>query len=136
MDVDVSIIDIEDCSRGHIRAWERGTSGERYILSGSSVSVREIVEIVNASLGRHVRPRWLSPRAARWIGMPVASVVSRLAPQSGVCPDLVRTMLHGHRFSNERSVQELGMSYTPIEETVRRTLEWFRDEGLLAHTAG
>jgi len=136
IDVDVSIVDIEDCSRGHILAWERGTAGERYILSGSTLSVGAIVNIVNASIAEPVHPRWLSPRIAHRVGVPVASIVSKLARDSGVCADLVRTMLHGHRFSNDRSRTELGVIYTPIEATVARTLEWFRDEGLVERTAG
>ncbi len=131
IDATVSIIDLEDCSRGHILAAERGSPGERYILSGATVSVADLVEIVNAIVDSPVNPRWLSPGALKTFGVPAAAVISMLKSDSDVCADLVRTMLHGHRFSNTRSREKLGLAYTPIELTVERTLAWFADEGLL-----
>jgi nucleoside-diphosphate-sugar epimerase len=131
VDTTVSIVDLEDCSRGHILAAELGSPGERYILSGASVSVDELVGIVNAIVDTPVNPRWLSPAALRTFGVPAAAVISMLKPGSEVCADLIRTMLHGHRFSNTRSREKLGLAYTPIESTVARTIAWFADEGLL-----
>jgi dihydroflavonol-4-reductase len=131
IDTTVSIVDLEDCSRGHILAAELGSPGERYILSGATLSVVDLVGIVNAIVDTPVKPRWLSPVALRTFGVPAAAVISMLKPSSEVCVDLVRTMLHGHRFSNTRSREKLGLVYTPIESTIERTLAWFVDEGLL-----
>ncbi len=131
IDTTVSIVDLEDCSRGHILAAELGSPGERYILSGTTVSVADLIGIVNAIVDTPVNPRWLSPAALRTFGVPAASVISMLKPGSEVCADLVRTMLHGHRFSNTRSREKLGLVYTPIESTIERTLAWFADEGLI-----
>jgi dihydroflavonol-4-reductase len=44
---------------------------------------------------------------------------------------MVRTMLHGHVYDGSRAARELGLRYTPIEETLRRTLQWARAEGLV-----
>jgi dihydroflavonol-4-reductase len=132
VDAVVSVLDIEDCSRGHILASEVGVPGERYILSGATLSVSAIVRIVDGIVGMPVNPRWLSRRVAGAMGVPVAAVVSLLKPDAGVCPDLVRTLLHGHSFSNRKSRMDLGLAYTPIETTIERTLEWFEDEGLLS----
>ena len=40
-------------------------------------------------------------------------------------------MAHGHRYDGSRATRELGLDYTPIEDTLRRTVEWFEAEGLL-----
>jgi dihydroflavonol-4-reductase len=127
----VSIVDLEDCSRGHILAAELGSAGHRYILSGSTISVADLVGMVNAIVDTPVNPRWLSSGVVRTLGVPVATIISMLRPSSDVCADLVRTMLHGHRFSNARSREKLGLVYTPLESTVSRTIGWFEDEGLL-----
>jgi dihydroflavonol-4-reductase len=134
-DATVSIVDIQDCSRGHLLAAEFGSPGERYILSGATVSVAEIVDIVNSLREVPVNPRWISHGTVRTLGVPAAAVVSMFRAGSEVCPDLVRTMLHGHRFSNARSREDLGLEYTPFESTIARTLTWFEHEGLLpAHS--
>ncbi len=127
VDLTVSIVDLADCSRGHILAAERGVAGERYILSGATLSVREAVTIVAPILDRQIRPRWIPPAVVRYLGTPL----SRLVGGSKVCPDLVRTLLHGHRYDNTKSITDLGMAYTPIEETFAATIDWFRTEGLI-----
>ena len=131
VDTAVSVVDIEDCSRGHILAAELGVPGERYILSGATLSVAAIVQIVNGIVGTPVNPRWLSRGTVRVIGVPLAAMMLLFRPGSGVCPDLVRTLMHGHSFSSNLSRTDLGLPYTPIETTIARTLEWFQDEGLL-----
>ncbi len=48
-----------------------------------------------------------------------------------VCREMVRTLLHGHRYDGSRAERELGLVYTPARETLRRTVDWARAEGLL-----
>jgi dihydroflavonol-4-reductase len=48
-----------------------------------------------------------------------------------VCREMVRTLLHGHLYDGSRAERELGVRYTEPRETVRRTVEWARSEGLL-----
>ena len=40
-------------------------------------------------------------------------------------------MLHGHAYDGSRAERELGLVYTPIEETIRRTVEWYAEQGLV-----
>ncbi len=127
VDVTVSIVDIADCTKGHILAAERGKPGERYILSGATISVPEAVALINEVEDTDIRPRWLSPSMVRALGIPL----SRVIPSSSICPDLVRSLLHGHKFDNTKSRKELGIEYTPIADTFRRTIAWFRHEGLV-----
>jgi dihydroflavonol-4-reductase len=48
---------------------------------------------------------------------------------------MVKTMLHGHRYDGSRAVRELGVQYTPVEETLRRTIEWAEAQGLMRPSA-
>ena len=41
------------------------------------------------------------------------------------CPELARTLLHGHRYDGSLATRELGLAYRPIEETVERTIRWY-----------
>jgi dihydroflavonol-4-reductase len=49
---------------------------------------------------------------------------------SPVCPARINTLLHGHRYDGSRAQRELGVQYTSVRETFRRTIEWARAEGL------
>jgi dihydroflavonol-4-reductase len=39
--------------------------------------------------------------------------------------------LHGHRYDGSKATRELGLRYTPVEDTLRRTLEWCAERGLV-----
>jgi hypothetical protein len=43
----------------------------------------------------------------------------------------MRTILHGHRYDGSRATRELGLIYTPLDETFSRTIEWAREQGLV-----
>jgi dihydroflavonol-4-reductase len=50
----------------------------------------------------------------------------------GVCREMVRTMLHGHAYDGTRAACELGVRYTPLRETLRRTLAWYVENGYVS----
>jgi dihydroflavonol-4-reductase len=131
VDSTISLVDIADCTEGHLLAEVRGEPGERYVLSGATVTVREGIELLGRLTGVNAPVRALPPAAATAAAVAVEAVarLRRKAPR--VCRDLVRTALHGHAYDGSRAARELGLSYTPLEETIRRTLDWFRAEGLV-----
>jgi len=122
VDTAVGIVDVADCAAGHLLAAERGRPGRRYLLCGASPTLRELLEVVVRVTGRPVRPVVLPRMLLR-----CAAPATRFVRSGGfVCPDAVRTLLHGHRFDATRSVEELGLSYTPLEETIARAWAWLR----------
>ncbi len=48
-----------------------------------------------------------------------------------VCRELARTLTHGHAYDGSKAAHELGLQYTPIEETLRRTIDWWVEQGLV-----
>ena len=71
-------------------------------------------------------PRWRRWRARWWRAC--SACAARKPP---FCREMVRTLLHGHRYDGSKAARELGLAYTPVEETFRRTIEWARREGLV-----
>jgi dihydroflavonol-4-reductase len=127
----ISLVDLADCSEGHVLAETRGTPGERYLLCGSTITTREAVELLRRMWGlrREVRfgPAWLAEAGGAVIGAG-ARLVGRDAP---VCSEAVRTLLHGHSYDGSKATRELGLRYTPLEVTLLRTLEWCASQGLV-----
>ena len=127
----VSMVDIGDCIEGHLLAAERGQPGERYLLNGMTLTISEALALAADVAGVERSPR-LVPRAVATVAAGAVEGAFRLARRSPpVCREMVRTLLHGHRYDASRAERELGLSYTPPRETVRRTVEWARAEGLL-----
>lgn len=131
VDVMLSIVDIEDCTTGHINAARYGSVGERYILSGATLSVAEVVDLLATVTGREIHPRWVSESLVRRLGIPAARIVAVVKPSLGVCPDLIRTLLHGHRFDGSKAAKELRFTYREPSDTISRTVQWFAEKGLV-----
>jgi dihydroflavonol-4-reductase len=127
----MSIVDIADCVEGHVLAAERGVPGERYVLSGATLTSREALDIVAELSGVRRDVRVLPARVAAVAGAVVEAAYRVRGKHPPVCRDMVRTLLHGHRYDGSRAERELGLRYTPISETFRRTIDWAVAEGLV-----
>ena len=122
-------IDVDDCAEGHLLAEEKGRIGERYILGNDNVSMKEFFDIV-AKVAGISAPKVPMPSALAAgvaLGMELwADHVSHKEP-----PATYRSMRYTQRsafFSNAKARRELGLRTRPLEETVRRAVEWFRGD--------
>jgi dihydroflavonol-4-reductase len=132
VDTNISIVDIDDCIEGHLLAAERGRPFERYIMSGESVTSVEALEIVSELSGVRHGVRLLPAPVAKAAGAVVEGVFRARGKTPPVCREMVRTLLHGHRYDGSRASRELGLRYTPLKETFRRTIEWAQETGLVS----
>jgi dihydroflavonol-4-reductase len=131
VDTYVSVVDIADTVEGHVLAAERGTPGERYVLNGATIPSEEALEIVSELSGVEESVRMVPPAVAR-AAAALAEGVARLRGRStSLCRARIGTILHGHRYDGSRAARELGLVYTPVAETFRRTIEWARQQGLV-----
>jgi dihydroflavonol-4-reductase len=131
LDTHISIVDIADCVEGHLLGAERGVAGERYVLNGATLSSREALDIVAELSGVRRDVRFLPPRFAAVAAALVEAAFRVRGRQPPVCREMVRTLVHGHRYDGSRAQRQLGLRYTPVAETFRRTIEWATREGLV-----
>jgi dihydroflavonol-4-reductase len=131
VDTWLSLVDIRDCVEGHLLAAERGRPGERYVLSGATVSSLEALKLVSGMTGLTERPRLLPASAA----LATAAVIELASRARGrkppLCREMVTTMLHGHRYDGSRAERELGLEYRPLSDTFSATIDWALDAGLI-----
>ena len=131
IDTRISLVDIDDAIEGHLLAAEHGVRGQRYVLNSFTVTSAEAFDLLERVAGLPRRPRIVPPAAAKAAGV-LAEAGFRLARRRPpLCREMVRTILHGHAYDGSRAVRELGMTYTPAEDTLRRTVAWARETGLL-----
>lgn len=131
IDTTISLVDIDDCARGHLLAARRGASGERYLLSGATLTLREAVALLSEVTDQEVSPRFLPTGVIYAISAMVEILFRAIGRHPPICREVVRVIDHGHRHDGSRATRELGLEYTPIDDTLRRTVEWFGVEDLL-----
>jgi dihydroflavonol-4-reductase len=131
VDTRLSLVDIRDCTAGHLLAAERGVPGERYVLNGATLTSLEALAIISSLTAITERPRILPAPVAVGAGAVVEGAFRAMRRKPPVCREMVRTMLHGHNYDGSRATRELGLQYTPIRETLSATVAWAVDAGLV-----
>ncbi|MCW5968284.1 MAG: NAD-dependent epimerase/dehydratase family protein [Blastocatellales bacterium] len=123
----LNLIAVEDVARGHLLAYERGQTGERYILGNRNLTLREILEILAVITGRRA-PRFAIPHFIPLFAAYLDEVV--LAHTIGKQPKLsvaaVRMSRRAMYYDSSRAVRELGLPQSPVEDALARAAEWFR----------
>ena len=51
VDTGLNLVDATECARGHVSALQRGTSGERYILGGENMTLKQILDALGKITG-------------------------------------------------------------------------------------
>jgi dihydroflavonol-4-reductase len=131
VDTYVSVVDIADCTEAHVLAAARGRAGARYVLNGATITSGEALELIAELSGVREHVRIVPPAVARSAAALLEAVYAVRGRTPSLCRARIRTFLHGHRYDGSLATRELGLAYTPVRETFRRTIEWAVGEGLV-----
>jgi dihydroflavonol-4-reductase len=120
-------VDVRDVGRAVLASLERGTPGEKYILSGTWISIRELAERIEA-LGGSSPPGLTTPLWLAQIGAPVLNLHARITGQEPIYTRLsLSTIRNSHKnISSKKAEQALGYGKRPFMETLQDTLHWFQ----------
>ncbi len=126
----LNLIDVEDVARGHMLAWQRGRTGERYILGHRNLPLRDMLQMLAAITGQPA-PKFAVPH---WLPLAVAFVDEKiLARYFGKTPDVsvysVQMSRHAMYYDSSKAVCELGLPQSSIEAAIEKAVHWFRENG-------
>ena len=131
VDTGLNIVHVDDVAHGHLLAYERGKTGERYILGGQDMSLREILGVIAALVGR-APPRLRLPYG---VVLPIAYLAEGIAKLSGrsgrITLEGVRMSRKRMYFSSAKATRDLGYAARPPVQAFEDAIRWFRDHGLL-----
>jgi len=129
-----SFVYIDDCVEAHLNAAQMGRVGERYLLSGASVTRRELLKTLEEVTGVHRQLWQVGPRLALILGtgMEWGGRLSGRRPR--FCAELIRTVLHGSRYDSAKAERELQLSFTPLRAMVFQTVVWYAQAGHVKHS--
>jgi dihydroflavonol-4-reductase len=124
-----SLVYVDDCVAAHLHAAEMGQAGQRYLVSGPSVSAGELLETLEAVTGLTQRPWRLHPGLALAVGAAGEWEGRLRGKRPRLCRDFIRTLLHGARYDSGKAERELKLTFTPLREMVLRTVTWYARAG-------
>jgi dihydroflavonol-4-reductase len=132
VDTGLNIVHVDDVAAGHLLAYHRGRAGERYILGGEDLTLKEILAHIARLTGRKP-PSIRLPYAAV---LPIAYLAEAWAKVSGrsgrVTLEGVRMSRKRMFFSSAKAIRELGYSWRPPAQAFNDAVRWYRERGLLS----
>jgi dihydroflavonol-4-reductase len=127
----LNFVHVDDCAAGHLAALQRGRIGERYILGGENITLRQMLVDIAAIVGRRTRPIRL-PRHALY---PFAYGAEILARATGRAPfatvDGLRMARYTMHFEDSKARRELGYTSRPYRDGLADAIEWFIAAGYM-----
>lgn len=126
----LNLVDATECAHGHVQAFEKGRAGERYILGGENLTLKEILDRLAAITGLPSPTVKLPYIFALATGVVDEMVTGRLLgrePRATI--DAVRMGRKRMFVSSAKAERELGWRMVPVDGALRRSVEWFRANG-------
>jgi len=126
----LNLVDATECARGHVQALEKGRSGERYILGGENLTLKQILDRLAAITSLPSPTLKLPYIFALAAGVVDEVVTGRLLgrePRATI--DAVRMGRKMMFVSSAKAERELGWRTVPVDAALRRSVDWFRDNG-------
>jgi dihydroflavonol-4-reductase len=131
VDTGLNIVHVDDVAAGHLLAFHRGRPGERYILGGRDMTLREILIEIAQLVGR--KPPTI--RLPTGVVLPIAYVAEAVARITGrpgrITVEGVRMARKRMFFSSDKARRELGYEWRPPTEALRDAITWLREQGSL-----
>jgi len=130
VDTGLNLVDVVDCAKGHLLAMEKAVPGERYILGGENLTLKQILDKLAAITGL-ASPKIKLPYAVAFATGIVDTLVTGkiLGREPRVTLDAVRIGRKKMYVTCAKAERELGWNPGPVDKALRRAVEWFRANG-------
>jgi dihydroflavonol-4-reductase len=130
METGMNLVDVHDVARGHLLAFEKGRRGERYILGGENLTLKQILDMLGELTGLP-SPTMKVPHA---VAMAYAAFdqtfngyIRNREPRA-----TLEEVRMGKKFmwvDSGKAERELGYTHGDVREALRRAAEWFVAQG-------
>jgi dihydroflavonol-4-reductase len=136
VDTGLNVVAVEDVAAGHLLAAEKGRVGERYILGGRNMTLKEILDALSAITGRRA-PRVKLPHVVALMAGYADEMYSRVAGREPQIPvEGVKMSRHKMFVESDKAARELGFKPGKIEPALERAVRWYEENGYIPNRAG
>jgi dihydroflavonol-4-reductase len=136
VDTGLNVVAVEDVAAGHLLAAEKGRIGERYILGGRNMTLKEILDALAAITGKRA-PRLKLPHVVALAAGYADELYSRLAGREPQIPvEGVKMSRHKMFVESDKAARELGYAPGKIEAALERAVRWYADNGYVPGLTG
>jgi len=136
VDTGLNLVPVEDAAAGHLLAAEKGRIGERYILGGRNMTLKQILDALASISGRSA-PRVRLPHAVALAAGYAEEFLSRLSGREPRIPvEGVKMSRHRMFVESGKAERELGFKPGAVEPALERAVRWYGEHGYLRGRTG
>jgi dihydroflavonol-4-reductase len=126
----VNVIHISDVISAIYAAWEIGRNGERYILAGENLLIRELFEIIATEAGVEP-PRFLVPNPVLFGIGKIGDTLEKFGIKGPINTENAWSSTLFHWFDNSKAKTELKLNPRPAKEAIRESVRWMKENGVI-----
>lgn len=126
----VSIVALEDAVDGIVSAWKKGRKGERYILSGENILIKDLFEIIAQEAGQPA-PHILMPSPVLHALGILGDWMTNLGISSSFSRENAWTATLYHWFDSSKAQQELDFKPRSAQIAISQSVKWIKDNNLI-----
>lgn len=133
VDTGLNLVDATECARGHVAALEKGRSGERYILGGENLTLKQILDklaVITGLPSPTIRVPYFIALATGVVDEIFTGRIRGREPR--VTIDAVRMGRKKMFVSSTKAERELGWKPLPVDNALRRAVDWFQSNGYVS----
>jgi dihydroflavonol-4-reductase len=125
-------VDVRDVCKATITTMTKGKSGERYILSGGWLSVKDLALLMEEATGKRM-VRFMVPLNIAKIGVPFIKLIAWMTHSHPLYTyQSLDVLMEGNRMiNNQKSRDVLGFRPRPLKETLIDTIQWYKENNML-----
>ena len=132
VDTGLNFVPVEDAAAGHLLVGESGRIGERYLLGGENLTLREVLGLLARASGLRP-PRLRLPHAVAYAAACANTAFAHLTGHEPSIPiEAVRISRHRMFVDCSRAPRELGFSAGPVAAALERAVRWYETNGYVA----
>ena len=130
VDTGLNLVDVSEVAKTHCDGLERGRPGERYILGGENLTLKQILDKMSAITGLPSPAMKVPHGVAMTFAFFDETVTGRiLGREPRATVEAVRMGKKKMFASSAKAERELGFRVVPVYEALRSAIEWFRAHG-------
>jgi dihydroflavonol-4-reductase len=133
VDTGLNLVDVTECARGHLAALKKGRSGERYILGGENLTLKQILDKLAAITGLPsptIKVPYFVALATGVIDETFTGRIRGREPRATI--DAVRMGRKKMFVSSARAARELGWNPSPVDDALQRAVSWFKSNAYVS----
>lgn len=127
----VNVVAVEDVVQGILSAWKNGRKGERYILAGENILIKDLFAMIAAEAGVKPPSHLLPDNVLHVVGA-VGDFMEKMGLKGPLSRENAYTATMYHWFDSSKAQRELDFKPRPAREAIHSSVQWMKDQGLLS----